>query len=130
MTTHTGHNATIFFGATEVGELDGWSITENALTAQKRAMKQNWDDNQPTGAKNWSGSMTVYLNEADVGQTALSAGAVGEGKFYTKDEQAGSVEYSGQIVVQTINRAPAKEGMVMATITFIGSGALTPAVIT
>ena len=78
-----------------------------------------------TGLKSFSGSMDVYFDDTDTGQLDVQVGDTGTINVQVEGDTTGDHQLSGSILVtgRTINAS--FDGMVEASISFQGTGALT-----
>jgi len=128
MATHTGSAGTIKIGSNAVAELRSFSIEETADTVEDTVMTDTARSFKPT-LTSFSGSADVYWDETDTAQTALSVGAEVTIGFYPEGEASTSTYYSGSCIVTGVSRSSSFDGMVEASITLQGNGALTTAVV-
>ena len=127
MANTVGKNGKISDGTNVIGELRGWSIDESAETIEDTAQGDgDWRSFQP-GIRSWAGSCSCFYDKADLGQIALSVGAVITGDFYPDDDDVGDEEWSGSFIVSGLGTEIAEGNTTLITrsITFQGSGALT-----
>jgi predicted secreted protein len=134
MATHIGRDGIIKVGGTStkndgtvLGELRSFSIEETADTVEYSAMGSTARVFLPT-LTSFTGSADAYWDETDGGQTALAIGSQITIKFFPEGDSVSvpaDTMYEGQAVVTGITRSSSFDGMVEASITFQGSGALT-----
>mgnify|MGYP003624561078 FL=1 len=129
MATHTGSAGTIKIGANAVAELRSFSIEETADTVEDTVMTDTARSFKPT-LTSFSGSADVYWDETDTnGQVALSVGAEVTIGFYPEGAASTSTYYSGSCIVTGVSRSSSFDGMVEASISLQGNGALTTSVV-
>lgn len=128
MATHTGSAGTIKIGANAVAELRSFSIEETADTVEDTVMTDTARSFKPT-LTSFSGSADVYWDETDTAQIALSAGAEVTIGFYPEGAASTSTYYSGSCIVTGVSRSSSFDGMVEASISLQGNGALTTSVV-
>lgn len=128
MATHTGSAGTIKIGANAVAELRSFSIEETADTVEDTVMTDTARSFKPT-LTSFSGSADVYWDETDTAQTALSVGAEVTIGFYPEGAASTSTYYSGSCIVTGVSRSSSFDGMVEASISLQGNGALTTSVV-
>ena len=129
MATHTGSAGTIKIGANAVAELRSFSIEETADTVEDTVMTDTARSFKPT-LTSFSGSADVYWDETDTnGQVALSVGAEVTIGFYPEGDTSTSTYYSGSCIVTGVSRSSSFDGMVEASISLQGNGALTTSVV-
>ena len=129
MATHTGTAGTIKVGTAAVAELRSFSIEETADTVETTVMTDSARKFKPT-LTSCSGSADVYWDETDTsGQVALSVGSEVTIGFYPEGDSAASTYYTGSAIVTGVSRSSSFDGMVEASISLQGNGALTTSVV-
>jgi len=129
MATHTGSAGTIKVGAASVAELRSFSIEETADTVETTVMTASARTFKPT-LTSFSGSADVYWDETDTsGQVALSVGSEVTIGFYPEGDSSASTYYTGSAIVTGVSRSSSFDGMVEASISLQGNGALTTSVV-
>tara|TARA_R110000823_G_C15793789_1_gene486420 strand:+ start:14 stop:406 length:393 start_codon:yes stop_codon:yes gene_type:complete len=129
MATHTGTAGTIKVGTAAVAELRSFSIEETADTVETTVMTDSARKFKPT-LTSFSGSADVYWDETDTsGQVALSVGSEVTIGFYPEGDAAASTYYTGAAIVTGVSRSSSFDGMVEASISLQGNGALTTSVV-
>lgn len=123
MATHTGSEGTIKVGSDTVGEIRSYSISETADTIEDTSMGDA-SRTFKTGLKSFTASVDVFWDEADAGQTALSVGTNVTLNVYPEGSTTGDKYYTGSAIVtgRTVNGS--FDGMVEASLTLQGTGAL------
>lgn len=125
MANHTGSEGIVKVGSTTIGEIRSYSISETADTIEDTTMGDT-ARTYKSSLKSFSGSMDVYWDEADTGQNTLAVGDQVTINIYPEGATAGQAEkyYTGTVIVtgRTVNAS--FDGMVEASITFQGTGAL------
>ena len=125
MATHIGRDGIVKVGANSVAELRSFSIDETGDTVEDTVMTDAARSYIST-LTSFTGSADVYWDETDTsGQGALTVGASVTIGFYLEGETAGDTYYSGTCIVTGVSRSASFDGMVEASITVQGSGALT-----
>ena len=124
MATHIGRDGVIKVGANTVAELRSFSIEETGDTVEDTVMTDTARTFTPT-LTSFTGSADVYWDEDDTGQGALTVGAAVTIGFYPEGDTTGDTYYSGSCIVTGVSRSSSFDGMVEASITLQGSGALT-----
>ena len=129
MATHKGSAGTIKIGVNAIAELRSFSIEETADTVEDTVMTDTARSFKPT-LTSFSGSADVYWDETDTnGQVALSVGAEVTIGFYPEGDAATSTYYTGAAIVTGVSRSSSFDGMVEASISLQGNGALTTSVV-
>jgi hypothetical protein len=125
MATHIGRDGVVKVGANSIAELRSFSIDETGDTVEDTVMTDTARSFIST-LTSFTGSADVYWDETDTSaQGALTAGASVTIGFYPEGDTAGDTYYSGTCIVTGVSRSASFDGMVEASITFQGSGALT-----
>jgi predicted secreted protein len=123
MATHTGSEGTIKIGSDTVGEIRSYSISETADTIEDTSMGDA-SRTYKTGLKSFTGSVDVFWDEADAGQTALSVGSSVTLNVYPEGATTGDKYFSGSAIVTGLTVTGSFDGMVEASLTLQGTGAL------
>ena len=127
MASHKGNDGSIVVaGSGTVGEVKSFSIETSAGTAETTTMGSYAATHVPT-ITSWTASVDVLFDPADTdGQVALQVGidevAV---KFQMNGTATGDIYYSGNALVTGHNRNSSYDGMIEASISLQGTGALT-----
>lgn len=125
MANHTGSEGTVHVGTNAVAEIRSYSISETADTIEDTSMGDT-SRTYKSSLKSFSGSIDVFWDESDTtGQGALTVGSDVTIKFYPEGSATGDTYLYGSAIVtgKTINGS--FDGMVEASITVQGTGALT-----
>ena len=127
MATHKGQDGIVKVGSDAVAEVRSFSIEETADTVEDTVMTDT-SRTYITTLKSFSGSLDVFWDETDTnGQVALAVGNSVTLAFYPEGDATGDTYYSGTALVTGFTRTASFDGMVEASITVQGSGALTTA---
>ena len=129
MANHKGSEGTVKVGSDAVAEIRSFSIEETGDTLEDTSM----GDSARTylaSLTSWSGTVDVFWDETDTnGQVALTIGSSVTIKFYPEGATTGDTYYHGTALVTGITRSAATDGMVDASFTLKGTGALTTATV-
>lgn len=130
MANHTGSEGTVRIGATNnVAEIRSYTLTENGDTIEDTSMGDS-SRTYRAGLKSWSGSVDCYWDETDTnGQNALTIGASVNLRVYPEGGASTATYYTGTALVTGITRQASFDGMVEASFTFQGTGALASATV-
>lgn len=124
MATHKGSEGTVKVGVNAVAEIRSYSITETSDTLEDTVM----GDAARTylaSLKSFSGSMDVFWDETDTnGQIALAPGASVTINIFPEGSSSGDTYYTGSVIVTEKTITGSFDGMVEASISFQGTGAL------
>jgi len=125
MATHKGSEGTVKVGSNAVAEIRSYSIEESADTLEDTSMGDSARTYKPS-LTNFSGSLDVFWDETDTsGQGALSIGSEVTLNFYPEGDTSGDTYYSGSAIVTGVSRTASFDGLVEASISVQGNGALT-----
>jgi predicted secreted protein len=123
MATHTGSEGTIKVGSDTVGEIRSYSISETADTIEDTSMGDA-SRTFKTGLKSFTASVDVFWDETDTGQTALSVGSSVTLNVYPEGATTGDKYFTGSAIVTGLTVNGSFDGMVEASLTLQGTGAL------
>jgi len=125
MSTHKGSEGVIKVGSDSVLEIRSYSIEESADTLEDTSMGDSARTYKPS-LTNFSGSLEVFWDETDTsGQGALSIGSEVTLNVYPEGDASGDTYYSGSAIVTGVSRTASFDGLVEASISVQGNGALT-----
>jgi len=125
MATHIGRDGVVKVGANDVAEVRSFSINQTADTVEDTTMGDTARTRLVT-LTSFDGSLDVFWDETDTnGQVALGVGSNVTLALYPEGDSAGDTYYSGTANVTGVSISTSVDGMVEASITVEGSGALT-----
>lgn len=125
MATHKGSEGIVKVGSNSVAEIRSYSIEESADTLEDTSMGDSARTYKPS-LTSFSGSLDVFWDETDTsGQGALSIGSEVTLNVYPEGDTAGDTYYTGSAIVTGVSRTGAFDGLVEASISVQGNGALT-----
>lgn len=125
MAVHKGSEGTVEVGSNAIAEIRSYSLEESADTLEITTMGDTARTYLPS-LTTFSGSVDVYWDETDTtGQGALTIGAEVTLNVYPEGDTAGDVYYTGSAIVTGVTRSASFDGMVEASISVQGTGALT-----
>ena len=125
MATFTGNGGTVKVGSDVIAEIRSFSVDETMDTIEDSAMGDTYRTFK-SSLKSWSGSVDVFFDDTDTsGQGALTVGTSATVNFQMEGDTTGAHLLSGTALVtgRTINSS--FDGMVEASLTLQGTGALT-----
>ena len=126
MATHKGSEGTVKVGSNAVAEIRSYSIEESADTLEDTSMGDAARTYKPS-LTSFSGSLDVFWDETDAsGQGALTIGSEVTLNVYPEGDTAGDTYYTGSAIVTGVSRSASFDGLVEASISVQGNGALTP----
>ena len=125
MATFQGKDGVIEVGGNAVAEIRSYSIDETMDTIEDTAMGDT-ARTYKVGLKSFSGSADVYFDDTDTsGQGALTVGTSASIEIGFEGATTGDHSLSGTILVTGRTITGSFDGMVEATLSFTGTGALT-----
>ena len=125
MATHKGSEGIVKVGSNSVAEIRSYSIEESADTLEDTSMGDSARTYKPS-LTSFSGSLDVFWDETDTsGQGALSIGSEVTLNVYPEGDTAGDTNYTGSAIVTGVSRSESFDGLVEASISVQGNGALT-----
>lgn len=125
MATHAGSEGTVKSGANAIAEIRSFSLEESADTIEDTTMGDA-SRTYLTGLKTFSGSVDVFWDETDTdGQVSFAVGSSVTLAVYPEGDTAGDTYYSGSAIVTGRTITSSFDGMVEASFTLQGTGALT-----
>jgi len=130
MATLTGNNGTVKVGSVAIAEIRSFSVDETMDTIESTAMGDTYRSFE-TSLKSWNGSVDIFFDDTDTtGQGALTVGSEVTVNFQVEGDTTGDHKLSGAAIVtgRTINSS--FDGLVEASLTLQGDGALTEGTVT
>ena len=125
MATHAGSEGTVKSGANDVAEIRSYSLEETADTIEDTTMGDS-SRTYLSSLKTFSGSVDVFWDETDTnGQGSFTVGSSVTLAIYPEGDTTGDTYYSGSAIVTGKTITGSFDGMVEATFTLQGTGALT-----
>ena len=129
MATHAGSEGTVKSGANEIAEIRSFSLEESADTIEDTTMGDT-SRTYLTGLKTFSGSVDVFWDETDTnGQVSFAVGSSVTLAVYPEGDTSGDTYYSGTAIVTGRTITSSFDGMVEASFTLQGTGALAAATV-
>lgn len=125
MATHKGSEGLVKVGSNTVAEIRSYTITESGDTLEDTSMGDT-ARTYKSSLSTFTGSIDALWDETDTtGQGALSIGAEVTFAVYPEGDDAGDTYYSGTAIVTEVSRTGSFDGLVEASVSLQGSGALT-----
>ena len=124
MATHTGSEGLIKVSTTTVGELRSYTLEQTSDTIEDTSLGDT-TRTYKSGLKGFSGSASLYFDEADAGQLLLVVGGEIAIKVFPEGATVGDKYYEGNAIVTAYNISASFDGLVEAELTFTGTGTLT-----
>ena len=129
MATHAGSEGTVKSGANAVAEVRSFTLEESADTIEDTTMGDT-SRTYITGLKTFSGSVDCFWDETDTdGQVSFAIGASVTLNVYPEGSTTGDTYYSGSAIVTGKSISSSFDGMVEASFTLQGTGALTTSIV-
>ena len=126
MATHKGSEGIVKVGTDQISEVRSYSIEETADTLEDTSMGDS-ARTYKSSLTSFSGSIDVFWDETDTnGQGALTIGSEVTLNVYPEGADTGDAYYTGTAIVTGVSRSASFDGLVEASITVQGTGALTP----
>ena len=124
MATHKGSEGTVKVGSNAVAEIRSYSIEESADTLEDTSMGDS-ARTYKSSLTSFSGSVDVFWDETDTAQNALSIGSEVTLNVYPEGAESGDTYYTGTAIVTGVTRSASFDGLVEASVSVQGTGALT-----
>jgi predicted secreted protein len=124
MGIHKGSEGTVHVGTDAVAEIKSYSVEETSDTVETTSMGDSARTHLAS-LTSFTGSLDVFWDEADTAQIALTVGTSVTMKFYPEGTASSAKYYSGTAIVTGVSRTGSFDGMVEASISVQGTGALT-----
>lgn len=125
MATFTGSDGVILVGSDQIAEVRSYSIDETMDTLEDTAMGDT-SRTYKTSLKSFSGSADVFFDDTDTaGQGALTVGSEVTLNVQFEGNTTGDHKMSGTVLITGRTISASFDGMVEASISFQGTGALT-----
>ena len=125
MATHKGSEGIVKVGTDQVSEVRSYSIEETADTLEDTSMGDS-ARTYKSSLTSFSGSLDVFWDETDTaGQGALTIGSEVTLNLYPEGDAVGDIYYTGTAIVTGVTRSGSFDGLVEASVSVQGTGALT-----
>ena len=124
MATLVGKDGVVKIGSNTIGEIRTYSL-EQTMDVIEDSSIGDTDRTYTSGLKSFSGSMDVYFDDTDTGQLDVQVGDTGTINVQVEGDTTGDHQLSGSIIVTGRTITASLDGMVEASVSFQGTGALT-----
>ena len=124
MAIHKGSEGLVKVGTNTVAEVRSYSIDESADTIESSSMGDTAKSFE-SSLTSFSGSVECFWDETDTAQVAMSIGSTITLNLYPEGADSGDTYYSGSAIITGKTVSGSHDGLVEASISFQGSGALT-----
>ena len=129
MAVHKGSEGTVKVGVNAIAEIRSYSIEETSDTLETSSMGDTARTYVPS-LTTFTASVDVYWDETDTnGQGALSIGNEVTLNVYPEGDASTDTYYTGSAIVTGVTRTASFDGLVEASITLQGTGALTESIV-
>lgn len=125
MATLKGNDGTVLVGSSAVAEIRSFSVDETMDTIESTAMGDTYRTFE-TSLKSWSGTVDVFFDDTDTsGQGALTVGSEVTVSLQVEGNTTGDHKLSGAAIVTGRSISSSFDGLVEASLSLQGDGALT-----
>lgn len=124
MTTYTGNSGVVKIGTNTVGEVKGFSVTENADRVEDTALTDT-NRTYKAGLTDVSGTIECHYDPGDTnGQVAMTAGAEVSLVLWPEGAGSGNSEWTVTATILSIETNVAFNEIISATFSWGAAGAL------
>jgi hypothetical protein len=124
MATTKGSEGTVKSGANAIAEIRSYTITETADTLEDTTMGDT-SRTYLASLKTFTGSIDCFWDETDTdGQLTLDPGSTVTINIYPEGSTSGDTYYTGSVIITEKSVTASYDGMVEASFSFQGTGAL------
>ena len=123
MATHTGSEGTIKIGSDTLGELRSFSLETTGDTIETSNMGTT-ARTYKAGLTSWNGTASLFWDELDNAQLALTVGSSITINVYPEGASTGDKYFTGTAIVTAKSVSASFDGLVESAISFQGTGAL------
>lgn len=124
MATHAGYGGAVKVGSVAVAEVKDFSLETTANTADTTVLGgSGWTDVDVT-TKSWTASLNCIWDDGDAGQQDLVEGLTVTLNLYPRGDAAGNELWSGSALVTSVSKTVSAEGLIEASISVTGKGAM------
>jgi hypothetical protein len=124
MATHKGSEGTVKSGASTIAEIRSYTITETADVLEDTSMGDS-SRTYLSSLKTFTGSIDCFWDETDTsGQLSLDPGSSVTINIYPEGSGTGDTYYTGSVIITEKSITASFDGMVEASFSFQGTGAL------
>lgn len=129
MATNIGKDGAVYSGTNAVAEIKDWSLETTSETVDTTVMGDDWMTHTAT-QKSWTASFTANWDPSDTnGQQTLTEGASVTLKLYPTGNTSSNIEWSGTATITSVSKTASFDGMVEASFSAQGDGALAEATV-
>lgn len=124
MATFSGSGGTVLVGSNAIGEIKTYTIDETMDTLEDTSMGDT-SRTYKASLKNFSGSCDVMFDDTDTAQQAMTVGSSVTMSFQMEGNTTGDHKLSGTALITGRSISASFDGLVEASLSFQGTGALT-----
>ena len=125
MALHKGSEGVVKIGSNTIAEVRDWSLEETAETIDSTELSDSAKTFE-VGPTSWSGSLNCFWDETDTtGQGACTVGASVTLNLYPEGATTGDTYATGTALINSLSKSGGIDGLVEASFSFQGTGALT-----
>ena len=125
MALHKGSEGVVKIGSNTIAEVRDWSLEETAETIDSTELSDSAKTFE-VGTTSWSGSLNCFWDEPDTtGQGACTVGASVTLNLYPEGATTGDTYATGTALINSLSKSGGIDGLVEASFSFQGTGALT-----
>lgn len=123
MATHLGKEGYLKVSTTTVAEVRDYTLSQSAGTVDDTVIGDEWTTNKVT-QKSWTCSGSLFWDETDTGQLALTVGATVTLNLYPEGVASTATYFSGAANITQFDITARHDSMVEASFSAQGTGAL------
>lgn len=124
MARYKGKDGSIQVGGTDVGEVEGFDLTDTANEMEADILGQDWTDAE-AGKRTMTGTVNVLHDPSGAQQSALIPGATVTLNLFPTGDTTGLEEISGSFLVTERTRSTTAGDLVKSTISVRNKGTVT-----
>jgi len=124
MATFSGSGGTVLVGSDAIGEIKTYTIDETMDTLEDTSMGDT-SRTYKASLKTFSGSCDVMFDDTDTAQQAMTVGSEVTMSFQMEGNTTGDHKLSGTVLITGRSISASFDGLVEASLSFQGTGALT-----
>jgi len=124
MATFSGSGGTVLVGSDAIGEIKTYTIDETMDTLEDTSMGDT-SRTYKASLKSFSGSCDVMFDDTDTAQQAMTVGSEVTMSFQMEGNTTGDHKLSGTVLITGRSISASFDGLVEASLSFQGTGALT-----
>jgi len=124
MATFSGSGGTVLVGSDAIGEIKSYTVDESMDTLEDTSMGDT-SRTYKASLKSFSGSCDVMFDDTDTAQQAMTVGSEVTMSFQMEGNTSGDHKLSGTVLITGRSISASFDGLVEASLSFQGTGALT-----